>query len=332
MKRQFALILVLILASALQALGAQETAPRLGMWNYGIFNLYTTDGTTSLGPNWMGTAVVQGPYNALTLDWSGKQVAWSMTAQWDGDALLYPIYLHDYAGSFTMFGGFMKLTAGKVYSNEYRFRNFDTTGFSTRIADAETGLLIQVFPVKGLSLGSFLPVPVSAQSIAVTYAHTNFGIQWSPSGSLTFKASLRLEPAASGNREASAGVSLVPFKNSTLTIGYTYRDVTQENDLFIDASYRVGDFAFRAFADGGLIAGLWVAGGKLNTEYYLPATTFTLGSSLSYGNGEAWGLSGLDLNPYVRYGFSGSSVQVGTDITYGTVWAAKLQLAYTVGF
>ena len=87
MKRQFALILVLILASALQALGAQETAPRLGMWNYGIFNLYTTDGTTSLGPNWMGTAVVQGPYNALTLDWSGKQVAWSMTAQWDGDAL-----------------------------------------------------------------------------------------------------------------------------------------------------------------------------------------------------------------------------------------------------
>jgi hypothetical protein len=142
-----------------------------------------------------------------------------------------------------------------VDSNEYRFRNFDTTGFSTRIADAETGLLIQVFLVKGLSLGAFVPVPVSAQSIAVTYANTNFDVQWSPAESLV-----------------------------------------------------------------------------LNAEYNLPKTPFTLGASASYGNGDVWGLSGLDLNPYVRYGFSGSSVRVGTDVTYGTDWVYKVQFAYTVGF
>jgi hypothetical protein len=321
-----------MLTAALAASAAQETGPRLSMWNRGVFNLYSTDGTTSLGPNWMGYAVDQGPYNSLTLDWAGKQVSWSMTAQWDGDAQVYPIYLHDYSGSFVMFDGLAKLTAGKVYSNEYRFRNFDTTGFSTRIADAETGLLVQVFPVKSLSLGAFVPVPVSAQGAAITYAHTNFGIQWTPSESLVFKASLRLEPASSGNREASIGVSLVPIKNSTFTIGYTYRDVTQENDLFMDGSYREGDLSLHAFADGGLIAGSWVAGAKLNAEYSLPKTPFTVGASASYGKGDAWGLSGLDLNPYARYGFSGSSVQVGVDITYVAAWAAKLQLAYTVGF
>jgi hypothetical protein len=330
MKRS--IVLALMLTAALTASAAQEAGPRLSMWNRGVFNLYSTDGTTSLGPNWMGYAVDQGPYNSLVLDWSGKDVTWSMTAQWDGDAQVYPIYLYAYSGSFTMFDGFMRLTAGKVSSNEYRFRNFDTTGFSTRIANAETGLLLQVFPVKGLSVGAFLPVPVSAQGVAITYAHTNFGIQWTPSESLVFKASLRLEPASSGNREASVGASIVPFKNSTLTIGYTYRDVTQENDLFLDGSCRLGDLSFHAFADGGLIAGSWVAGGKLNAEYSLPKTPFTLGASASYGNGDAWGISGLDLNPYIRYGFSGSSVQVGTDVTYGTSWAAKLQLAYTVGF
>jgi hypothetical protein len=330
MKRSIAL--ALILTTLLAALAAQETAPKLSMWNRGVFNLYSTDGTTSLGPNWMGYAVDQGPYNSLVFDWAGKQIAWSMTAQWDGDGQVYPIYLHDYFGSFIMFDGVIKLTAGKVYSNEYLFRNFDTTVFSTRIANAETGLLVQIFPVKGLSLGAFLPVPVSAQGVTITYAHTNFGIQWTPSESFVFKASLRLEPTSSGNREASVGVSLVPIKNSTFKIGYTYRDVTQENDLFMDGSYRVGDLFLQAYADGGLIAGSWVVGGKLNAEYTLPQTPFTLGASVSYGNGDAWGFSGLDLNPYIRYGFSDSSVQVGTDVTYGTSWAAKLQLAYTVGF
>lgn len=332
MKRS--IVLALILAAALAPLAAQDAAPKLSMWNRGVFNLYSSDGTTSLGPNWMGYGVAQGPYNSLSLDWASKLVTWSMTAEWDGDGKVYPIYLRDYSGSFNMFGGFMKLTAGKVFGvDEYRFRNFDYTGFSTRIANAETGFLVQIFPMKALSLGAFIPVPVLAQSAATTYSRPNFGIRWTAGDFAAVKVSLRLEPDAStGNRELAVGATLTAVPNLGLTIGYTYRDVTQENDLFIDGSYGMGPLVLNAFADGNFIAGVFVGGGKVNAEYSLPKTPFTFGSSAAYGNGDVWGNSGLDLNPYIRYSFGGSSVQTGVDVTYGTVWAYKVQFTYTVGF
>jgi len=49
--------LILLAAAAALPLAAQEAAPpKLSMWNRGLFNLYTSDGTTSGGPNWMGYA------------------------------------------------------------------------------------------------------------------------------------------------------------------------------------------------------------------------------------------------------------------------------------
>jgi len=342
MKRS--ILLALILAATLALLPADETstAPKLSMWNRGIFNLYSTDGTANLGPNWMGYAINQGPYNSLSLDWTSKLVTWSMTAEWDGDAKVYPIFLRDYAGSFDMFGGFMKFTAGKVFgSDAYRFRNFDYTGFSTRIANAETGFLVQVFPIKALSLGVFVPVPVTIRGASITYSQPNFGIQWIAGEIAVVKASCRLEPdPTTGNREVAVGAMLTAVPNLGLTLGYTYRDVTQENNIFLDGSYVLEALTINAFADLNFIAGTLAGGGKVNAEYILPKTPFTLGASASYGTGSSaaygnadiWGLTGLDLNPYVRYGFPGASIQVGTDITYGTIWAAKLQLAYTVGF
>ena len=331
MKRH--IFLALVLAAALAPLAAQDDAPKLGMWNYGLFNLYASDGTTSLGPNWMNNSVVQGPYSCLSLNWASKWGTLTMTAEWDGDAKTYPIYLRDYSDSFNLFGGFMKLTAGKVRSDDYLFWNLDYNGFSTRIANAETGLLVQIFPMKALSLGVFVPVPVPAQSAATTYSRPNFGIQWKAGDFAVVKASCRLEPdPLTGNRELAVGAALTAVPNLELAIGYTYRDVTQENDLFFTGSYRTGPMAFNAFADVNFIAGAIKEGGRLNAEYSLPKTPLALGSSLSCGNGDIWDNPGLDLNPYLRCNFGNSYVQAGVDVTYNTIWAYRIQLIYTIGF
>ena len=326
--------LLFFIAAAAIPLAAQEAAPpKLSMWNRGLFNLYTSDGTTSGGPNWMGYATDQGPYNSLSLNWAGKLVNWSMTAEWDGDGSVYPIYLHDYSASYAMFTGFVRFTAGKVYGgDDYRFRNFDTTGFSTRIANAETGVMVQVLPAKNLSLGAFIPIPVAERSAEITYSRPNFGFQWVAGDFAILKSSLRLEPLANGNREASVGVSLTAIRNFGLTLGYTYRDVTMENDFFLDTSWRSGPLTLHAFADLNLVDADLYYGGKVNAEYAFPTIPFTLGGSASYGNGDIWYNDSLELYPYLRYNFSGSSVQTGVVVDYADAWTYKVQLQYTVGF
>jgi len=327
----FSFIAVSLFALALP-LAAQNPVPSLSMWNRGVYNLYSSDGTTSLGPNWMGYATAQGFYNSLSMNWASPQVSWTMTAEWDGDGKLYPIYLRDYSGGFTLFDGLARLTAGKVLSDEYRLKNFDYSGFSTRIANAQTGLLVQVFPVKEFSLGAFLPMPVAAQGLNITLANTNFGLQWAPAEKILVKTSLRLEPSSAGDREASIGLTLSPVENGSVSLGYTFRDVVQTHALLLDASYRLGTVPLKAFADLALSTLGIGWGGKINAEYSLPDSPYTIGASVSYGDDDFWGLIGLDMNPYFRYNLQGGSLQAGLDVSYKTAWAYKLQLAYTVGF
>lgn len=331
--RALAALILCFVAAALPLTAQELTPPKLSMWNRGLFNLYSSDGTTSGGPNWMGYATDQGPYNSLSLNWAGKLVNWSMTAEWDGDGSVYPIYLRDYSGSFAMFTGFVRFTAGKVYgSDDYRFRNFDTTGFSTRIANAETGVMAQVLPAKNFSLGAFIPIPIAKQSAEITYSRPNFGLQWIVGDLAIIKSSLRLEPLSNGNREASIGASLTAIKNFGLTLGYTYRDVTMENDFFLDTFWRAGPITLNAFADLNIVDTDLFYGGKINAEYTFPTIPFTLGGSVSYGNGDVWYNDSLEIYPYLRYNFSGSSVQTGVVVDYSDVWSYTVQLQYTVGF
>ncbi len=315
---------------------SSPAAPRLGMWNRGVFNLYSSDGTTSVGPNWMGNVIPQGPYNSLSLDYSIKNVSWTMTAQWDGDGRQYPIFLRDYSGTISMFNGFARFTGGKVWAgDEFRFRNFDSTGFATRIAGGETGFLLRLYPFDGVTIGAFVPVPVANQSAAVTYGSTNFGAEWVVNPELVFRASYRLEPDTSGNREFAIGASVSAVRDLIVTIGYTNRDVTPENNFFMDASYNLNPLMIRAFADVNLIAGDTFYGGKLQVEYSFQDSPFVAGASVSYGNGDLWWNNGFEAFPYVRYNVSGASVQIGGKVQFDELFVYQsygVQLAYTVGF
>jgi|GEM_PF-1222240 hypothetical protein len=319
------------------------TPATISMWNRGVFNLYQSDGNTSVGPNWMGYSIPQGAYNGLTLYYAIKDVSWTMTAEWEGDWTVVDFTkttLSEFSGSYRMFNGFARLTAGKVRSDGgYRFINFDTAGFSTRIANAETGVLLTIQPVRGLSIGTFLPVPVAAQAASTTYQHMNFGASYDIPKLVTFKTSYRMEPisAASSDpryksREFAIGAQLIAVPNFLLTIGYRWLDLATEHDFFLDTSYRFPSTHLSAFAYVSLQNAV-DQGFKVNIEQLIGKSPFVIGASVSWGTKpDLWWLDGWDGNPYIRYDFGGSSVQLGMDFTYTTAFAYKVQLAYTIGF
>ena len=328
-------ILAAILAFPAYSQNASPS-PKLSMWNRGVFNLYASDGNTKLGPSWMGNVIPQGPYNSLSFDYAVTNVSWTMTAQWDGDGRAYPIFLRDYSGTISMFDGIARFTGGKVWAgDEFRFRNFDTTGFATRIANGETGFMVRLYPLRGLAVGVFVPIPVADQSASLTYASMNFGAEWVLNPNWTFRSSYRFEPDSFGNKEFAIGVSTTAVNDLVLTIGYTNRDVSLEHDFFLDASFNLDPLAIRACADLNLIAGNPIYGGKILAEYAFPATPFVAGASLSYGTGDVWWNNGFEAYPYLRYAAGGSSVQIGGKVVCDTSLAYQsysIQLMYTVGF
>ncbi len=331
----------LVSASAFAQYGT--TPATISMWNRGVFNLYeSATGTTSVGPDWMGYIPPQGAYNGLTVSYAAGSVSWVMTAEWEGDWTKVDIsktVLSEFSGSYAMFGGAVRLSAGKVRSDGgYRFTNFDTAGFSTRIADGETGILLNVLPARGLSIGTFLPVPVASQSAATTYQHMNFGASWEIPKLATFKTSFRLEPYSIygtlfRGKEFAFGGQLTAVPNLIATLGYRWFIDVNEHDFFTNASYRFHTTNLGAYAYMSLQGSNLYKGFKVNPEQLLGKSPLVAGLSVAWGEDpNLWWLNGWDINPYIRYDFGGSSVQFGVDGTYVTSFAYRVQLAYTIGF
>jgi hypothetical protein len=303
------------------------------MWNRGVFTLYDANGKTSVGPNWMGYTVDQGPYNSLSLDWSGTNVSWTMTADWEGDGAAYPISLSDYSGSFRLFEGKAMITAGKVKSgDDYRFRNLETLGFATRMANQKMGVFLRVLPLKGLNLGAFLPVSVLEGSAADTFSDVNIGAEYTLDKVGIVRAQYRFEEDNNGNRELATGVQITAVPNFKLTMGYTWLDKAERHDILMDAVYKFPRLELGAYGDLNLTPGVIDYGAKVSAEYTFKNPPVTLGSSASYGTGDRWWLDGLELYPYARYNLGGSSVQLGSKFSYKTDWFYEVIFVYTIGF
>lgn len=327
------------------ALTAQDQGGRISMWNRGVFNLYEYPaGTASVGPNWMGYIPPQGAYNGLTMSWSGKNVGWTMTAEWDGDwtVVKYPT-ISEFSGNYALFDGLVRMTMGKVRADGgYRFANFDTAGFSTRLADSKTGVLVTVQPLRYFSAGAFVPFNLSGEDAAITYSQTNFGASLAVAEGVTIKASYRMEPYKLWNvidkgKELAAGIQVARVKNLVVTAGWRWYDDAAEHDIMFDASYRAGNYTrLAAFGYASLHDDRVWPGFKANIEQGFVDSPLVVGASVSYGIGyDAWWLNGWEGNPYLRYEFGGSSVQAGVQLklpeTTG-IFTGAAQLAYTIGF
>lgn len=165
MKKILAILLALV---AIGSFAVAEDAPKAALTGYTYFttNLYDQDGQVSSGPDW----VSNGHYSTLGLAYSGGMAGFSATIEFENNAVNSAF--RDYTAWVKPFGDILKVSAGRLRNGDYRLTSYiDGSGFNTRLANAESGLLVQVYPVAGLSIGAFVP----AGDTAVDFADVDFG-------------------------------------------------------------------------------------------------------------------------------------------------------------
>lgn len=170
MKKLLALLLALVVVGGFVfAEDAKPVAAVTGYFNAGTV-LYDQDGKQSLGPSWVSS----GHYANLGVSYKAAKYGFSATIEYENAAVNtafrdYTLWVKPY--------DFMKVSAGKLRNGDYRLTSYvDASGFNTRLANAEYGLMMQFYPIKDLSIGAFLPVAAAGQNAAD--AKPGFGVAY----------------------------------------------------------------------------------------------------------------------------------------------------------
>lgn len=325
MKKTLAILLALVVVGGLVfAQDAPAAIGKVGMWNEGDVTLINNDYNTAWGPSWAGS----GWYNSLTTSYDGNNVSFSMTAEFGDDVL--PLKLRNYGATYTAFGGIAKISGGKLRTGfDYRMTNYsDASGFSTRLANAETGIALQLYPITGLSLGAFVPVQTAAQAAETTYAKTAFGAAYTVDKVAKVMASYMAE-----TKEIFVGADVKAVEKLTLQVGYK-NVLDASNNFYVNAGYPIMDkLALNGYADLNLAsAGTLTYGAKGFLEYTVDP--YMLGVAVAYDNGDAWiKNNGIEVKPYAVYNFGDSSVQLAFDLVSSsgtTTWSVPL--SYVISF
>lgn len=326
MKKTLAILLALVAIGGLVfAQDAPAAIGKVGMWNEGDVTLVNNDGDTAWGPSWAGS----GWYNSLTTSYAGKDVSFSMTAEFGNDAL--PTTLRNYGATYTAFGGIAKISGGKLRTGfDYRMTNYsDASGMSTRLANAETGIALQLYPITGLSLGAFVPVPTAVQAATDTYANTAYGVAYTLDKVAKVMASYRAE-----NKEIFVGADVLAVEKLSLQLGYK-NVLDTSNTIYLNASYPVLDkLTVAAYADVNIDSASTVTYGAKGFADYTIADPYAVGIAVAYDNGDAWiKNNGFEVTPYAQYNFGDSSVKLSFDmIATATATTWSIPLTYVISF
>lgn len=198
MKKALVVLLALAFVGAAFAEDAAAPAPvsKVGAYLYASTNLYDQDGAQSLGPSWLSS----GNFADLTLSYSDTAFGFSGTVEYENDAV--NTAFRDYtlwAKPIDM----LKVSVGKLRNGDYRLTSYiDGSGFNTRIANAEYGLMLQATPIAGLSVGVFNYIPASftyykdgkAQAYEFDVNNLNFGASYTVEGIAKFIVAAKRNP------------------------------------------------------------------------------------------------------------------------------------------
>jgi hypothetical protein len=171
--------------------------PKITGYFYGAANVLAinTDETVSpakttyeqgLGPGWVSS----GQYATVGLSFTEKLWGFSGTIEYENNAINSPF--RDYTLWVKPFGDVLKLSTGKLRNGDYRLTSYiDGSGFNTRIANAEYGIMAQFYPVKGLSIGVFNWIDPTGKVPLATFNNLNAGISYSVDGLGKFVAAAK---------------------------------------------------------------------------------------------------------------------------------------------
>lgn len=325
MKRALVVLLALVLGAGL--LFAADPA-KWGAWIEGDLVFYDQAGNYGITPNWVGT----GQYSTLSLSYAEDVFGFSMTSEFGSTA--WGAGLRNMSAWYSMFNKMVKFTAGKARVGDYRPTSFvEGTAAYARIANAEWGLLTQVMPVAGASVGAFVELPegmaaqnyVNSLNFAASYEMKDLGklcLQW------------RL------NKQDEIGVGLKVDAVKVLPIVLTYNMnlTTSKHTVLASAQYAADAITVAVDAVLGYdTAATWAV--EAMASYKL-SDMWSVGANIGYDAGYGFwtdgdGVGGFIAYPWVNANVGSGSLKLGFvfDTEYaaeGTNW--KIPLKYVIAF
>jgi len=335
MKKALVVLLALVLGAGL--LFAADA--KWGAWIEGDIVLYDDAGQAYIGPNWVG----DGPYNTLTLSYAEDNYGFSATSEFGADVInaltidfgastfeLAPAF-RDISAWYKLFGGMVKLTAGKIRTRAYEpTSNVEGTAVVSRLFNANWGALVQIEPVKGLSVGVGAQYPIGAT--AQDYANL-----------IVFGASYDIENIAKVSAtyslvkdELSASVEVKAIKGLPVLAQFGYNVTSSDIKVLLSTSYSMDKLSVALDAQM-ISAAAFDFGAEANVGYAL-SDVYKVGANISYatsGGGFFTDLgTGFGVYPWLNVTVGGGSLNLGFALSTGDPAAMtwKIPLKYVIAF
>lgn len=329
MKRALVVLLALVLGAGL--LFAADPA-KWGAWIEGDLVFYDQADQYGLVPSWAGDAAV-GQFTDLSLSYAEDVFGFSMVSEFDSTG--WGASLRNMSAWYSMFDKMVKFTAGKARVGDYRPTSFiEGTAAYARIANAEWGLLTQVMPVAGASVGAFVEFPegmaaqnyVNSLNFAASYEMKDLGklcLQW------------RLNK----QDEIGVGLKVDALKVLPIVLTYNMNLTTSKHTVLASAQYAADAITVAVDAILGYdTAATWAV--EAMASYKL-SDMWSVGANLGYDAGYGYWTDGDGVGGFIAYPWvnanvgSGSSLKLGFvfDTEYdteGTNW--KIPLKYVISF
>ena len=334
MKKALVVLLALVLGAGL--LFAADA--KWGAWIEGDIVLYDDAGNAYIGPNWVG----DGPYNTISLSYSEDNFGFAMTNefradQWADDTIDFTLQeftsvgLRDITGWYKLFNGMVKLTAGKIRTRAYEpTSNVEGTAVVTRLFNAQWGALVQIEPVKGLSVGVGAQYPVGAA--AADYANKIvFGASYDIENMAKISATYSLV-----TDQMSASVEVKAIKGLPILAQFMYNTTTSDIKGLLSTSYGMDKLSFALDAEI-ISAAAFDFGVEANVGYAL-SDMYKVGVTASYAtSGGAFFTdlgTGVGVYPWVNVTVGGGSLNLGFALSTGDPAALtwKIPLKYVIAF
>jgi hypothetical protein len=334
MKRVLVVLLALVMGAGL-AFAADQAPAKWTAYVEGWLNFWDQDGNTSLGPSWAGDTAT-GQFTDLTLTYAEANVGFSFVDEFDSN--VWSANLRNMSGWFSLFNGMVKLTAGLDRVADYRPGTYieGATAYS-RIANAEWGLLTQVYPMKPLSLGVFVKFPQVAT--VQDYEHNlGFGASYALDGIGTFYWQYRSINNQMGVAAKISAIKVLPLFFA-YGIGFAYPDST--HTILFSTQYVMDALTVCLDAKVVLLGTAFDYNAVVKATYKLN-DTWSVGANIGYGDiaySTGGSLGGLFLYPWANIAVgSGSSLKLGFildtdgDDTGADVLKWSIPLRYVISF
>ena len=336
-------LVVLLLAFAVAAGAFAQAAPAVTIGNY--LDLVATPYASDTGKT------AYSMYSETYLNYSNGAFAWSATAigskssSWVETPPKSKIYVWTEAagtGAWDLLPSFrnykfsykiipqVTVMAGRLREGPARLTSYiDGNGFSTRIANATAGVMVQATPVAGLTAAAFVPMLGSAAD--VDFGKSNIGASYAVPNLVTAVAGYRLE-----NKELYVGADVKAVKGLVAKVGFLNNGITSKNYIFATA----GSSSLVKGVNLGLDANANITDMKYSVRVdgkYGFAKDLQACATVTYDNGDttggyAWSKdNAFQVQPYLQAAFGPSTIYAGVLYNSNT-GAVSIPLEFEASF